>query len=192
MNSQTSDRQQPPEGQSPDPGSFATALARNRDFAAAGGHEGAVVLPTLGIFVIGCLDPRVDPAHVLGLELSDAIVVRNVGGRVTPEVIEDVAFISQIAENVLPDGDLFEVVVLHHTQCGAAALVDDGFRQTYAARIGGDEAALRERAITDPAESVAEDVDRLRGSKAISPRLRISGHVYDVVTGLVETIVPAE
>lgn len=193
MNTQTTtDRQQPPDRQSPDRGSFATALARNRDFAAAGGHEGAVVLPNLGIFVISCLDPRVDPAHVLGLELSDAIVVRNVGGRVTPEVIDDVAFISQIAENVIPDGDLFEVAVLHHTQCGAGALADDGFRQAYAARIGHDEAALRERAITDPAKSVAEDVDRLRGSKAISPRLRISGHVYDVVTGMVEAVVPAE
>lgn len=192
MNTQTPDRQQSPESGRPDRGAFGTALARNRKFAAAGGHEGAVVLSTLGLFVIGCLDPRVDPAHVLGLELSDAMVVRNVGGRVTPEVIEDVAFVSQIAENAIPDGDLFEVVVLHHTQCGAAALVDDGFRQTYAARVGADEAALRDRAITDPAESVAEDVDRLRSSKAISPRLRISGHVYDVVTGLVETVVPAE
>ena len=62
------------------------ALERNRAFAAAGGHEGAVVFPNLRLFVITCLDPRVDPAHVLGLGLSDAIVVRNVGGRVTPEV----------------------------------------------------------------------------------------------------------
>ena len=79
-------------------------LERNRAFAAAGGHEGAVVFPNLRLFVITCLDPRVDPAHFLGLDLSDAIVVRNVGGRVTQEVINDVAFIGQIAENVLPDG----------------------------------------------------------------------------------------
>jgi len=174
------------------PASIDTALARNRGFAAAGGHEGAVVLPTLRLFVIGCLDPRVDPAHVLGLELSDAIVVRNVGGRVTPAVIEDVAFISQVAENVLPEGGLFEVAVLHHTQCGAAALADDGFRQSFAARVDADEARLRERAVTNPIESVAEDVDRLRGSKALSSRLHISGHVYDVTTGLVERVVPAE
>ena len=88
-----------------------TALARNRAFAAAGGHKGAVVFPNLRLFVITCLDPRVDPAHVLGLELSDAMVVRNVGGRVTPEVINDVAFIGQLAENFLPDGPLFEVAV---------------------------------------------------------------------------------
>src|ERR1700709_1604502 len=89
-------------------------LERNRAFAGAGGHEGAVVFPDLRLFVITCLDPRVDPAQVLGLRLSDAMVVRNVGGRVTPEVMDDVVFIGQIAENVLPDGPLFEVAVIHH------------------------------------------------------------------------------
>ena len=97
------------------------ALERNRVFAAEGGHRGAVVFPRLGLFVVTCLDPRVDPAHFLGLSLGDAVVVRNVGGRVTPEVINDVAFIGQIAENVLPDGPLFEVAVIHHTQCGSGS-----------------------------------------------------------------------
>jgi carbonic anhydrase len=163
------------------------ALERNRAFAAAGGHEGAVVLPILRLFVITCLDPRVDPAHILGLGLGDALVVRNVGGRVTPEVIDDIAFIGQLAENLLPDGPLFEVAVIHHTQCGTGALADDTFRRRYAERIGADEASLREHAILDPAATVRRDVERLRAAEAISPRINVSGHVYDVVTGLVST-----
>jgi carbonic anhydrase len=167
------------------------ALERNRAFAAAGGHEGAVVFPNLRLFVITCIDPRVDPAHFLGLGLSDALVVRNVGGRVTAEVINDVAFIGQIAENALPDGSLFEVAVIHHTQCGAGALADDTFRRTYAERIGAEESTLREHAVLDPAATVTRDVERLRSAPAISPRVTVSGHVYDVVTGLVETVIPA-
>ena len=112
--------------------SVETAFARNRAFAAAGGHEGATVFPALRLLVITCLDPRVDPAHVLGLDLGDAIVVRNGGGRVTPEVIENVAFVGQLAENAVPEGPLFEVAVIHHTQCGAGALADDDFRHRYA------------------------------------------------------------
>src|SRR5437588_11011416 len=112
----------------PGSGNIDTALARNRAFAAAGGHRDAVVFPNLRLFVITCLDPRVDPAHFLGLDLSPAMVVRNVGGRVTEEVINDVAFISQIVETALPDGSLFEVAVIHHTQCGAGALADERFR----------------------------------------------------------------
>jgi carbonic anhydrase len=167
------------------------ALERNRAFAAGDGHEGAVVFPELRLFVVTCLDPRVDPAHLLGLGLGDAMVVRNVGGRVTPEVINDVAFISQIAENALPEGDLLEVAVLHHTQCGAAALSDETFRGRYAERIGAHEADLRDRAILDPTATVKTDVERLRSASAVSQRMAVSGHVYDVETGLVETIIPA-
>jgi carbonic anhydrase len=168
------------------------ALARNRAFAAAGGHEGAVVFPHLCLFVITCLDPRVDPAHVLGLELSDAMIVRNVGGHVTPEVIDDIAFIGQLAARRLPDGPLFEVAVIHHTQCGTGALADDSFRRGYAERIGVDESTLRERAILDPTATVTSAVERLRAADVISPRIHVSGHVYDVVTGLVQTIIPAD
>src|SRR6516164_6144753 len=153
------------------------ALERNRTFAAAGGHEGAVVFPNLRLFVITCLDPRVDPAHVLGLQMSDAMVVRNVGGRVTQEVINDVAFIAQIAENVLPDGPLFEVAVIHHTQCGAGALADATFRRRYAERIGADESELRDHAVLDPAATVTSDVERLCSAPAISQRVAFSGHV---------------
>ena len=167
------------------------ALERNRAFAAAGGHEGAVVFPRLRLFVITCLDPRVDPAHFLGLGLSDAMVVRNVGGRVTPEVINDVAFIGQLAENILPEGQLFEVAVIHHNQCGTGALADDTFRRRYAERIGAEESTLREHAVLDPAATVTRDVERLRSSPAISPRDTVSGHVYDVTTGLVQTVLSA-
>jgi carbonic anhydrase len=172
-------------------GNVRVAIERNRVFAAAGGHQGAVVFPNLRLFVITCLDPRTDPAHFLGLGVSDAMVLRNVGGLVTPEVINNVAYISQLAELAVPDGPLFEVAVIHHTQCGTGALADDSFRQRYAERIGADESQLRADAIIDPSVTVVHHVDRLRAATAISARVTFSGHVYDVVTGLVETLVPA-
>ena len=166
-----------------------SALERNRAFASAGGHEGAVVFPDLRLFVVTCIDPRVDPAHFLGLGLGDALVVRNVGGRVTPEVINDVAFIGQIAEGAIPDGPLFEVAVIHHTQCGAAAFSDEDFRRRYADRTGGDESALEERAVLDPLATVKSDVELLRSAPALSSRIGVSGHVYDVVTGAIEPVI---
>jgi len=175
----------------PGAGNIASALERNHAFAAAGGHQGAVVFPKLRLFVITCMDPRVDPAHFMGLQPSDALVVRNGGGRVTPEVINDVAFISQIAENVIAEGPLFEVAVIHHTQCGSGALADDAFRRRYAERIGADEAELRDYAVLDPMATVTHDLEVLRSARAVSERVTFSGHVYDVVTGLVKTIVPA-
>src|SRR5205807_9780643 len=130
-------------------------------------------------------------AYFLGLSLSDAMVVRNVGGRVTSEVINDVAFIGQLAESMLPNGPLFEVAVIHHTQCGTVALADDTFRRRYAERIGVEETTLREHAVLDAVATVTRDVERLRSAPAISPRVAVSGHVYDVASGLVETVLSA-
>jgi len=168
------------------------ALARNRAFAYAGGHDGASLFPTLGLLVVTCIDQRVDPAHILGLELGDAIVLRNNGGRITPQVIDDLAYVSQLAEAARPEGPLFEIAVIHHTQCGAARLVDDAFRHQYAERIGADESGLREYAVLDPTATATRDVDRVRAASAISPRITVSGHVYDVATGLIETVTQAQ
>jgi carbonic anhydrase len=165
------------------------ALARNREFAAGRGHEGIGIAPALGVVVIGCLDPRVDPAHLLGLDLGDALVLRNGGGRVTREVIDDLALISALGERTLAAGPPLEVAVLHHTDCASRLLADDEFRSGYARRIEADAATLVERAVIDPARTVAQDVELLRASRALSPRLSFSGHVYDVATGLVTTVV---
>jgi carbonic anhydrase len=172
---------------------ISTIAARNQAFAEAGGHQGATPLATLRLFVVTCLDPRTDPAHLLGLQLSEAFIVRNVGGRVTDEVIASVAFVAQIAESISPDGldPFFEVAIIHHNQCGTMALADDGFRAAYAGRIGADETELREQVVLDPRETVAVDVERLRQAAAIPSRVLVSGHVYDVTTGLLETTIAA-
>jgi carbonic anhydrase len=168
-----------------------SVLARNRTFAAGGHYEGAGLFPTLRLLVIACLDARVDPAHILGVGLGEALVIRNNGGRATRQVIEDLAYVSQLAEAAIPDGPLFEIAVIHHTQCASARLADDVFRHRYAARIGANETRLREYAVVDAAATVARDVERLRSAEAISKRVTVSGHIYDVETGLVETVVPA-
>jgi carbonic anhydrase len=170
---------------------FDVARERNATFADTGDHEGATIMPRLLLTVLTCLDPRVDPAAIFGLRLGDAAVLRNAGGRVTPEVIEDLAFIGQMAETAVPDGPLFEVAVVHHNFCGTALLADEQIRERYAERIGADPAALTTRAVVEPEATVREDVARLRASTAIPDRVTVSGHVYDVQTGRVRTVVEA-
>jgi carbonic anhydrase len=69
-------------------------------------------------------------------------------------------------------------------------LADDTFRRRYAQRIEADESTLREHAVLDPVATVSHDVERRRSEPPIPPRVTVSGHVYDVVTGLVQTIIP--
>jgi len=167
-------------------------LERNRAFAATGAYAGLSIMPNQPVFVVTCLDPRLDPAAFLGLALGDAPVVRNAGGRVTDAVIDDIAFISYTAGLMLAEGTLFEVAVIHHTGCGTGFLADADFRHAFAARTGLDDTVLADEAVTDPEQTVAIDVKRLLASPKVSDRITVGGYVYDVDTGLVRMTVPPE
>jgi carbonic anhydrase len=167
-------------------------LERNRAFHANGAYAGLSLIPNYPVFIVTCLDPRVDPAAFLGLRLGDAPVVRNAGGRVTDEVIDDVAFISYMIGGVLTQGPLFEVAVVHHTGCGTGVLADAAFRSAFATRTGIDASVLAAEAVVDPEQTVAADVRRLLASPRVSERITVAGYVYDVDTGEVRMAVPPE
>ena len=85
----------------------------------------------------------------------------------------------------------FEVAVVHHTQCGTGFLADPGFRKQAAQATGRPEAALEASAVTDPHTTVTADVERLLTAPQLSPKVSISGHVYDIATGRVTTVLDA-
>jgi carbonic anhydrase len=151
--------------------------------------------PTAQVIVVTCLDHRVDPAIVLGLKLGEAPVIRNAGGRVTQAVTEDIAYLAFLAEQLfggqLEADRLFEVAIIHHTQCGTGFLTDPSFRHQAAAATGVSEAALEAAAVADPHATVKADVERLLASPLLSPKVSVSGHVYDIATGRVTTAVDA-
>ena len=169
-------------------------LERNEQFARTYTPV-ALRQPTAQAIVVTCLDHRVDPAIVLGLQLGEAPVIRNAGGRVTQAVIDDINYLAFLAEQLFGGqgalDSLFEVAVVHHTQCGTGLLADPGFRQQAAAATGLPEAALEAWAVADPHATVEADVELLLASPLLSPKVSVSGHVYDIATGRVTTAVDA-
>ncbi|BDZ49346.1 carbonic anhydrase [Frondihabitans sucicola] len=160
-------------------------LRANETFARTDQKAGVPEIPFVPnkqVYLITCIDPRVDPANLFGLTLGDAIVHRVVGGRVTEAVLDDLAWISYLHETLTPDTPWFDVVVMHHTDCGSGLMADDTLRRGFVARGFRDD-VLRATAVTDPAATVALDVDRLLSSEKISGRIRVTGLRYDVDTG---------
>jgi carbonic anhydrase len=149
--------------------------------------------PTAQVIVVTCLDHRIDPAAALGLGLGDAPVLRNAGGRVTLPIIEEIAYLAflgrRLAGGELPDDSRFEVAVIHHTQCGTGFLADPAFRREASAATGVDEAVLEASAVADPRATVAADVELLLTSPLLPPGMGVSGHVYDIETGRVTTVI---
>jgi len=162
-------------------------LDRNEQFARTY-TPAALGIPAAQLLVVTCLDHRVDPAIVLGLQLGEAPVIRNAGGRVTQAVIDDIAFLAFLAflaEQLFGGQDaadtLFEVAVIHHTQCATGFLAAPGLA----------DAALAASVVADPHATVQADVERLLTSPLLTPKVSVSGHVYAIATGRLTTAVDA-
>ena len=174
-----------------------TFLDRNKAFAAQQTSTGTLppslpaALPNVKAVIIGCADMRVDPALILGLGLGEAVVLRNIGGRVTPGLLEQMGLlgrIGQVAGEAPGGGGEFHLIVLHHTDCGITRLTGDPEKLAQFFQIPQEQ--VDAKAVPDPRAAVTVDVAFLRSIPALPGDWLVSGLVYDVATGLVEVVIP--
>ncbi len=172
-------------------------LQRNKDFAAQQSAAGALMpslsraMPNVKAIIIACADMRTDPAHVLGIKPGEAVVLRNIGGRITPGLLQQLGLLGRIGElagEVPGGGGEFHIIVLQHTDCGTTRLAGDPAMLANYFQI--PEADLKTKSVTDPRAAVVGDVAALRAIPALPAAWLISGLVYNVATGLVEVVVP--
>jgi carbonic anhydrase len=172
-------------------------LERNKEFAAQQSAAGTLMpslpraMPDVKAIIVGCADMRVDPAHVLGVKPGEAVVIRNIGGRITPGLLEELGLlgrIGQVAGEIPGGGGEFHLIVLQHTDCGITRLAGDPALLARYFQIQGPE--LKAKSVSDPRMAVAVDVAALRAIPALPGGWLVSGLVYDVATGLVEIVVP--
>jgi carbonic anhydrase len=123
--------------------------------------------------ILTCMDARLLPARVLGLEEGDAHVIRNAGGIVTDDAIRSLA----ISQRVLGTQ---EVILIQHTKCGLLGFDDDGFRQQLQSETG-TKPVWGATLSTDIDANVRAAVEQLRNSPFLTGTVR--GFVYDVETG---------
>ncbi|EED19837.1 conserved hypothetical protein [Talaromyces stipitatus ATCC 10500] len=136
------------------------------------------------VIVITCCDIRVDPVEFLHLKAaSDAVILRNVGGRVGPLVNDIVAL------------DVFigmkEIMVVHHTDCGTTHYSDQMIREVVNARVPGSVGQDGTfGAIEDLEQSVRDDVDILKHSPLVRTELaeHTHGFIFDIESGLVKAV----
>jgi carbonic anhydrase len=144
-------------------------LERNRNFAARQSAAGTLMpslpraLPNVKAIIIGCADMRVDPADVLGIRPGEAVVIRNIGGRITPGLLEQLGLLGRIGEvagEIPGGGGEFHIILLQHTDCGIPRLVGDPAMLTHYFQI--HERELKTKAVKDPRAAVSGDVAWLR------------------------------
>jgi carbonic anhydrase len=150
-------------------------LIANDDAYAASFSKGSLPLPPARkTAVLACMDARLDPARILGLEEGDAHVIRNAGGVVSDDAIRSLA----ISQNLLGTE---EIILIHHTDCGMLTFTDDQFAQQLEEQTG-QRPEWRAHAFADLEDDVRNSIATIEASPFI-PSKKVRGFVYEVDSG---------
>lgn len=141
--------------------------------------------PSRRVAVVTCMDARILPSRILGLEFGEAHVIRNAGGR-AQEALRSLVISQQLLGTR-------EVAVIHHTDCGMLTFTNQELRTQVRERLGVDAGHIDFLPFRDVEESVRDDLTFLLSSPLIPDDIPIRGFVYDVRTGrLTEVPAPAK
>jgi carbonic anhydrase len=154
---------------------FADVLAANGDFATGYDLRGLEATAARGLAVLTCMDSRIDPLRMLGLQPGDAKILRNAGARVTDDVLRTLV----LARYLL---GVQRVMVVAHTRCRMAGGTEDDVHGEIAAAGGPDTRSMSFLTTTDQDAAVCLDVQRIRSSPYLESTA-VGGFVFDIDTG---------
>ena len=160
---------------------FENFLKSNQAYVELHGDLHLSIKPKTKVAIVTCMDSRLHVAPALGLALGDAHILRNAGGRVTEDMIRSLVISQQ-------QMGTREIVVLHHTDCGAQTFNNEDFQEHLKCELGVDVSGQDFLPFQDIDESVREDMKLLRECPLIPDDVIISGAVYDVDTGSMREI----
>jgi carbonic anhydrase len=152
-----------------------TLVENSKRYAAAFDKGDLPLPPGKKVAVLACMDARLNPYGVLGLEEGDAHVIRNAGGVVDDDAIRSLA----ISQNLLGTE---EIVLVHHTDCGMLTFTDEQFAQKLEDETGR-RPEWSAHAFADLEGDVRAGVEKIRESPFIPKTDNVRGFVYDVHTG---------
>ncbi|MEA2418318.1 MAG: carbonic anhydrase [Thermoleophilaceae bacterium] len=152
-----------------------TLLDNNADYVAAFDKGDLPLPPARKLAVLACMDARLDPAKVLGLDEGDAHVIRNAGGVVSDDALRSLA----ISQNLLGTE---EIVLIHHTDCGMLTFTDEEFAQKLEEETGS-RPEWRAHAFDDLDQDVRRSIDTIRTSPFVPRTDNVRGFVYEIETG---------
>ena len=159
-----------------EPGGFADLLTRNAGYQEGFAHGGFDGIARAGVAMVTCMDSRIEPLGMIGLQVGDAKIIRTPGGRLTPD-----ALVGCVLGVHLLGVD--RILVVPHTRCAMASGEDGDIVAKVRATTGDDLSDLRIGASRDQHARLVEDVTALREHPHVKGRALVGGFLYDVDTG---------
>jgi carbonic anhydrase len=170
-----------PDATSPDGGPFDDLIQANQAYARSHRLAGFDGVAHAGVAMVTCMDSRIDPLRMIGLQAGDAKILRNPGGRVTDQSLIGLV----LSVNLL---GVDRILVVQHTRCAMASQTEQELRARLAETSGQDASDLRLDVISDQLASITTDVAKARAHPLIPTSVEIGGFLYDVDTGLLAPV----
>jgi carbonic anhydrase len=162
-------------------GVFQRFIERNKEFVKKFRHGDKAMPPAQHVAVLTCMDARIHPEDALGLEIGDAHMIRNAGGRASDDAIRSLVISSTLLGTE-------EFAVMHHTDCGMLTFTNDDLRKKLADERGVDASNVDFLPFPDLEQSVRDDVATINASPLLPDGIEVTGWVYDVKTGKISPV----
>ncbi|MFA9408832.1 MAG: beta-class carbonic anhydrase [Candidatus Dadabacteria bacterium] len=158
-------------------------LANNKYSEEFGNKSDLEIPPVRRLAVLTCMDTRLEPMKFLGLELGDAHIIRNAGGRASDDAIRSLV----ISTTLLGTN---EWLVIHHSECGMERFTQEEMGKLLKERLNTIEGEfVNWLSISDRIESVKHDVIRIRTHPLVSKDIKLSGYLFDIKTGELQEVI---
>jgi len=156
---------------------FDDLIAANAKYAAhfdGGDFDG---IAHAGVAIVTCMDSRIDPLRMVGLQHGDAKIFRNPGGRVTPQALEALV----LGVHLL---NVNRILLIPHTRCAMTSSTLNELRERVGRSAGQDVTWQQFNVVDDQLAALEEDVAKVRSHPLIPDAVKVGGFLYDVDTGL--------
>lgn len=158
-------------------------LLKNNESYAKNFDSGSLPMPLARkVAIVACMDAGLHSEKFLGLNVGDAHVIHNAGGRATDDAIRSLIISSYLFGTT-------EFAVIHHTDCGMLTFTNDDLRTKLAEHTEVDTSNLEFLPFSDSEATVREDVELLRRNPFLPKDTPVWGFIYDVETGKLNTVV---
>ena len=161
--------------------SFSSELAANDEYIKTFKYSGLTGVAQKGLAIVTCMDSRINPLSVMGMQSGDAKILRNAGARVTEDVLRTLVLATYLL-------GVKKILVMPHTNCRMASTEEADIHAHIQSEFGVDTRSLEFRTVKDQEAALATDVNRIRAFPFLSKGVVVGGAIYDVTTGKITPV----
>ena len=161
---------------------FADLLGANKDYASTFKSMGLSGEAIKGLAIVTCMDSRIDPLHIVGMEAGDAKILRNAGARVTEDVLRTLV----LATHLL---GVNRILVMPHTDCRMGSGEEHEIHAAILEKSGVDTRGIEIRTVKDQMKALVTDIQRIESYPLLAKNIKVMGAVFDVETGKLAPVI---